>query len=208
MLAAVALRLDPAVRDADRAVSHADAGRHRAAARRVRRAPLPHGRGVHHFRRSGRSPIVTITTLHGRLDLPDLQPVSTTPSPKCPVVSISEPASASRCRRPTAAATVLSRPAAETCWPSRRRPGPRRMAATSPSWAASRPEKRPDRRCCDRRRFGHALQDRRQGGPRRPARYFEHDHRADAGCARRGRDDRRDQRRAEGRLPVRLPRRC
>ena len=107
----------------------------------------------------GARPSAHVTTLHGRLDIPDLPPLYRE-FRDMPLVSISD---AQRAPLPKAnwRATVhhgLPR----TCTAA-----PERRAATWRSWGASRPRSASTARSTIAQRVRHAAQDRRQGRPGR-----------------------------------------
>ncbi len=189
-----ALRLDPAIRD--------PVAPHMLLMEEVRR--LAGDFDVLHFHMDywsfslfSRQRVPFVTTLHGRLDLPELQPVFNM-FPNVPVVSISN------CAAPAAAAGEL------------RLDGAARAAREPPDAAARRDAElsrlpRPHRaregagpRDPHRPALRHPDQDRGQGRPRRSAVF----RRGDPPDAERagGRDDRRDQRGGETRLPLRRAR--
>ena len=139
-----------------------------------------------------RQPTPFLTTLHGRLDLPEHQPVFHTFS-KVPVISISNAQ-----RRPVPHAnwlrTVHHGLPENLLTPQPVKPELSRRARTHRA--------REGRRPCDQDRdtMRHSAQDRRQGRPRRPGLLRRADPADDRGQSAR-RLHRRDQRSREARVP-------
>ena len=190
------LRLDPAVQR-PAALSHADARRGAPPRRRVRRAAFPH-RHAALSADARASPRHAVTTLHGRLDLPDLQPFYRALFRTCRW-SRSPTTSAGRCRSPTGSAPSITACRATCC---RSDEG---AAATSPSSAASRPRSAPTGRSRSPRAPGMPLKIAAKVDAVDRA-YWRAGHRAAAAGASERRVRRRDRRAAEGRVPRRRAR--
>ena len=130
----------------------------------------------------GRQRTPFVTTMHGRLDLSELQPVFDT-FPNAPLVSISNSQ-----RRPLPqaryVATVYHGLPADLLTPQPKKPEYLAFLGRD------RPGKRPGPRHPHRPRRRHPAAHRGQGGPRRPG-LLRHGDQAHAGRRRR-RDDRRD----------------
>ena len=153
-----ALRLDP--RCVDPLAHHVrDAGRGVRARERLRRHPLPH-RLRRTFPLARRHAVPHVTTLHGRLDIPDLAPLLDTFA-DVPVVSISD---------------AQREPLPEANWRATVHHGlPPELYSFRPGagdylafLGRISPEKRLDRAIEIARAAGHAAEDRRQGRPGGP----------------------------------------
>ena len=142
----------------------------------------------------------SVTTLHGRLDLPDLQPFYRGVRRDAAGVDLPRPAPAAAVR-PTGWATCITACRATCCRSARGRGGYLAFLGRIS------PEKRPGPRDRDRRARRAAAQDRRQGRQRRP-RLLAGGHRAAGAGPPERRVRRRDRRAAEGGVPRRCASRC
>ena len=167
------------------------------AGRRVRRHPLPRRLPALSVLRAT-SAARTVTTLHGRLDSPDLQPFYAALPPICRW-SRSPTTSAGRCRRLNWVGTVHHGLPADLL-PFTPTPGGGYLAFLG----RISPEKRPDRAIEIASGRRHAAEDRRQGRPRRQ-RLLRATRSGRCSTSPLVEYHRRDRRRREGRVPRQRP---